>query len=362
MKHDNPLYRHLSPADIDLDAARPWLRRRTKQDKHSASVIVMEEVVLDLDLWLAKAAPHAITPAMTSDEFQSLKLSIREHGLQDKDVFMNRHGDILDGYHRTRGVHELRSEGHDVGLPSIRLMAFNDEQGENLFVTLKNLTRRHLTLAQRRTSAQRLLQAGHDGTDNHIADLCGLSGDTVKSLREKLESLLPEAGGIDALPVRKSKDGRKYVPKKAQDEDELEPSRQQQDTEIGVIDEQQVAAANGGEAPDGEELVNPAIFSKLAAEPEAIWSFMNNLMGLWWHQHHFLPCYSVEVYSLAKEAAMDVSILGAEGKQALDNMTRLLSAFDVQPISKHLIYRRKDKNGTMLFSLSPPSWSLLSEN
>lgn len=88
-----------------------------------------------------------LMPAMSVDEFKSLKEDIRCNGLLEP-VVLDRDGRLIDGRHRARAVEELRVEALDAGARPVELetVLWDDRGGDVLgFVIAKNIERRHLS-------------------------------------------------------------------------------------------------------------------------------------------------------------------------------------------------------------------------
>lgn len=84
----------------------------------------------------------ALVPRPTKDQYNSLKNSIRDDGLQVP-IIINQDGVILDGHTRFQACNELKIK------PVFVIKHFEDQDKEKEFVVITNLARRHLTLFQR---------------------------------------------------------------------------------------------------------------------------------------------------------------------------------------------------------------------
>lgn len=119
---------------------------------------------------------YQVMPDLTPIEYEALKADIAERGVLVP-VEVDENGDVLDGHHRIRAWHELRSEG--VNLPNYPKMVragMTEEQKRNHARSL-NVLRRHLSKEQR-DEVMRAMRA--DGaTIQKIADTVGVGVGTV---------------------------------------------------------------------------------------------------------------------------------------------------------------------------------------
>jgi len=115
-----------------------------------------------------------ILPPMLPEERSSLRNDLVVHGLRVPIVRYE--GQILDGWHRYQLCIEENIEPR-----------FADYAGEDPFgfVRSLNLSRRHLTLAQKKEVAKHIFEREPGRTDNSIAKEIGLSHHTVARAREE---------------------------------------------------------------------------------------------------------------------------------------------------------------------------------
>ncbi len=85
---------------------------------------------------------YNLIPRPLEIELNALRESIREDG-QQVPIVVNKEGIILDGHTRFGICKELKID------PIYETMSFENENDERKYVVITNLTRRHLTLAQR---------------------------------------------------------------------------------------------------------------------------------------------------------------------------------------------------------------------
>jgi ParB/RepB/Spo0J family partition protein len=86
----------------------------------------------------------SLVPELSTEEYESLKQSIKENGLWIP-IVVNKDGVILDGHHRYKACQEL---GVKEPYKTV-IKEFEDELHEKMFVINCNLTRRQLNNFQR---------------------------------------------------------------------------------------------------------------------------------------------------------------------------------------------------------------------
>ena len=127
--------------------------------------------------------PYQLLPTIEGWEFEQLKASIREAGglWPGFEVDVDEDGRILDGHSRSRACAEVGVE-----CPT-RVRHFASEADKVRFVLRANLSRRHLTLAQKREAARQLLAVDPAVSNSSVARDVGLTDKTVAAVRERLE-------------------------------------------------------------------------------------------------------------------------------------------------------------------------------
>lgn len=129
---------------------------------------------------------YQVMPELTPIEYESLKADIAERGVLVP-VEVDEHGEVLDGHHRIKAWHELRSDG--VNLPDYPKMirsGLTEEQKRNHARSL-NVLRRHLSKEQR-DDVMRQMRA--DGmTYQQIADTVGVNVATAHRAAADVELL-----------------------------------------------------------------------------------------------------------------------------------------------------------------------------
>lgn len=133
------------------------------------------------ELKTAVQLQHGHLPPLTNEEEQSLRESIREHGVLTA-IHIDENLDIIDGYNRSRLA---RFEKQEKTLRYIQHTGLTTDAKEDLAWTL-NAARRQLTTAQRKKMVEHQLQKNPHKPDLHIARICGASRETVATLRREL--------------------------------------------------------------------------------------------------------------------------------------------------------------------------------
>ncbi len=123
-------------------------------------------------------------PAMSADEYQSLKDSINEIGVQNPITLFE--GMVIDGWHRYSAANELGME-----CPTVELGDVDPRD----FVLAQNKARRHVTQAQLAMATTAVYEWRPNG-GNHSA----LSAECVKSTKE-----LAEAAGVGVRSIEQAK-------------------------------------------------------------------------------------------------------------------------------------------------------------
>lgn len=351
--HPKYPYEIIDPMHLDPDEMMPWFV--VADDLNMDHPHTVGAVHLDADRWLAEAGPHPITPSMTPAEYSSLKESIKRQGLHPGAKTLFDHaGKCVDGYHRLRAALENRMEGAGVDLPDMIFVRFPSKQQEDLFVVTMNLTRRHLTIQQRKEQAEALLKSGHNGTDNWIAELCGVTGETVTAVRADLEERPVEAGGIERLPVRVGKNGKSYRQTKSASKkltvQKKEEYRDLHPATAAVEEEEPPAAAQFAGDFTGWDHIDTED-GELA---ERLW---HRVVEEWWARHYFLPQYASDVASMVKNLeGIPVDHFGADDHKRKHLIGQILEKLVGERVLGHVICRVQDKSNSKMYVLSPPGW------
>jgi hypothetical protein len=118
-----------------------------------------------------------IIPPMSAEERSSLRNDLVVNGLRVP--IMPYEGQILDGWHRYELCIEENIEPR-----------FYDYEGEDPFGLVRslNLSRRHLTLAQKKEVAKHIFEREPGRSDRSVGEELGLSHHTVARAREEAES------------------------------------------------------------------------------------------------------------------------------------------------------------------------------
>jgi site-specific DNA-methyltransferase (adenine-specific) len=150
-----------------------------------------------------KAGKYQFFSDLTADEFNSLKASIAERGVEVPAI-VDQNGETIDGFHRQRACDELKMHC----LKEVREFASKAERYETALRL--NCRRRQLTRRQKKDLIGAYLKRDPAMADNHLAEIIGgVSKNTVSEVRRRLE----RTRQIDKLKVLRGKDGKER-PKK----------------------------------------------------------------------------------------------------------------------------------------------------
>lgn len=138
---------------------------------------------------------YQLLPSLSQDEYNALKLDIKERGVQVP-VEFDEAGNILDGHHRLMACQELGIKDY----PSIVRVGMS-EDAKREHILMLNLARRHLTLEQRKETVRKVKE--ETGWSNRrIADLLGVSYETIGRDLSGVTNMIPE--------TVTGKDGKSY--------------------------------------------------------------------------------------------------------------------------------------------------------
>jgi ParB-like chromosome segregation protein Spo0J len=144
--------------------------------------------------------PSPVLPQLPPDEFRILRDSIAEIGVQVPLLLTADHV-LVDGHERWRAVQELGI----TKFPMRVLGCLTEAERVRLAIKL-NIERRHLSVAQRRELAARLLIEDPCQTDRKVAAAVGCDHKTVGKLR----SLLAATGEIPSSEETVGRNGKRY--------------------------------------------------------------------------------------------------------------------------------------------------------
>ena len=140
---------------------------------------------------------YQILPPLSEQEYDTLKKSIEINGLEYP-VIADQAGNIVDGFHRQRACEELK-------IKCSRIVRNFESENEKYELALSvNCNRRHLNQNQKRKVIEGYLVHDPQVANNNLADLVGVSKNTVASVREHLEA----TGQIDKFEKLRGKDGK----------------------------------------------------------------------------------------------------------------------------------------------------------
>lgn len=150
-----------------------------------------------------KLIPSPILPQLPDDEFNTLKTSIQEIGIQVP-ILITEDATIIDGHERYRVIQDLGIKR----FPMRVLGGLSEPQRREYAVRL-NIERRHLTREQRRFLIEAELRCNPARTDRSIGDLVGADHKTVGKTRERLAA----TGEIPHLVDRRATNGKLFTHK-----------------------------------------------------------------------------------------------------------------------------------------------------
>jgi len=194
---------------------------------------------------------YQLLPDLSSEEYQSLKADIAEHGILVP-VELDETGTVLDGHHRIRAWNELRSEGIKApDYPRLIRYGMTEVEKERHIISL-NINRRHLTKDQLNDLICQLTTEGM--STRAIAEVTGVSDTTV--WRSK-------AGASNEAPqFITGKDGKLYPATKPRQPKTVIATNQQDESRV------RLAIGNAGEdLPDKVITVKRA--TRIAREADA---------------------------------------------------------------------------------------------
>lgn len=140
---------------------------------------------------------YQILPPLLPNEFEALKASIAEQGI-DVPIIVDQEGNTIDGYHRQRACDEL-------GIFCPREVRHFESETDKLELVLRlNCGRRQLNRQQKRSVIDAYLLRDPQIADNFLAQIIGVSKNTVADVRSTLEATCQ----IDKFAELRGKDGK----------------------------------------------------------------------------------------------------------------------------------------------------------
>lgn len=131
------------------------------------------------------ARAYQVMPDLDADEYEALKADITDRGVMVP-VEYDEHGHVLDGHHRLRACAELGI----TDWPSV-VRGGLDESGKRRHARTLNLSRRHVSRADRRRLISEEIAEDPDRSDRAIARLLGVDHKTVGSVRREIAGEVP---------------------------------------------------------------------------------------------------------------------------------------------------------------------------
>lgn len=149
-----------------------------------------------ISIW--KEQKYQILPPLLPEEFESLKASIAERGVEVP-IIVDQDDQKIDGFHRWLACDEL-----GVFCPK-EVRQFETEAEKYELVLRLNCRRRQLNRQQKRDLIAAYLVSDPEIADNHLANLIGgISQNTVTDVRAELESTFQ----IEKLERHRGRDGK----------------------------------------------------------------------------------------------------------------------------------------------------------
>lgn len=124
---------------------------------------------------------YQVMPPLTEQEYQELKSSIAEHGVQVA-IEYDEDGNVLDGHHRIQFCKELGIQN----IPKVVKVGMGEQQKLDYALMVKT-TRRHLNREQKQELIRQQLRQTPEKPDRQIAELVGADNSTVSRNRQKME-------------------------------------------------------------------------------------------------------------------------------------------------------------------------------
>lgn len=362
VSYSDDVYEHLSDDDVVFFDA-PYLVRKGQIPKDAGTVIKLNgEWRLLGDLWEAKARPHRLTRPMTEGEFTTLKSSIETVGEVTHAVTIDAAGNFVDGFHRTKALVQLEREGSRIKpyLP-YQFVQFKSKQAEETFVLLQNLARRHMRTSDRTRIARHLLTNGCNHTDSLLASQVGLAEETVRTLRQKLES----EGKVPRLDYRVDKRGHRHkqnygkadevvakqhatnsaakpTPVSKKGKAATSPSSNRHSELIARTSDQELRSAQSIRVRGTDPSVGARVLQLLAC-----------VAPFWWKEYGLQPVTAATLLSLAGRDKRSLKLLnGIDSTAAAANLGKVISFLNGKPFGRFVISKEQQ-----VYVLRPSDWS-----
>ncbi len=142
-------------------------------------------------------SPYQILPDLLPDEYESLKATIAERGV-DIPIIVDDKRNIIDGFHRQRACDELGIFCHR------EVREFRSEAEKFELVLRANCRRRQLNRKQKEKLIEVYLLRDPQIADNSLGRLIGVSKNTVATVRSHLEATRQ----IDKFEKLRGRDGK----------------------------------------------------------------------------------------------------------------------------------------------------------
>ncbi|MCO6454374.1 MAG: ParB N-terminal domain-containing protein [Pirellulaceae bacterium] len=143
------------------------------------------------------SSTYQFLPPLLPDEFEALKSSIAERGV-DVPIIVDQEDNVIDGYHRMRAC-------DDLGIFCPREVRHFESETDKLELVLRlNCGRRQLNRQQKRSVIDAYLLRDPQIADNFLAQIIGVSKNTVADVRSTLEATCQ----IDKFDELRGRDGK----------------------------------------------------------------------------------------------------------------------------------------------------------
>ena len=150
-----------------------WIVTTPSDSSTGAAHVLPKDLLVD--------DPHDILPGLSSEEYEALKTSIADIGVEVFPI-VDQHLNIIDGKARWRASGEL-------GVECPCILRYVESETERLHLRLElNCNRRHFTPKQKREMIAAYLKTDPQIGPRELGDIIGVSKNTVNSVREELEA------------------------------------------------------------------------------------------------------------------------------------------------------------------------------
>jgi len=182
---------------------------------------------------------HQIMPPLSREEYQALKESIKENGVQVP-IELDSEGNVLDGHHRLKACKELGIEDYPKNIKA----GLESEEEKRSYIRQINLARRHINQEQKEKLIKDQLKDTPKKSNRQIARKLGVDKNTVKKYRKKLEKSGeiphfskredPRTGELSQPAEKRKNQETKSKEDNEEPEEESGESKEKEENEEGV--------------------------------------------------------------------------------------------------------------------------------